>query len=91
MASTNPANRAKDPANDPALRGVRRISNEAVTQKTGRRWEEWFALLDEANAAALGHTASARLLREQHGVSPSWAQAVTVRYEYARGLRRPGE
>ena len=67
--------------------GTRRITEEAVREKTGRGWEEWFAILDAWGAKDQGHTASARHLRDEHGVSAWWAQAVTVRYEYERGLR----
>ena len=63
------------------------ISDTAVRAKTGKGWEEWFAILDEWDAKEKGHTASAKHLRDELGVSPWWAQAVTVRYEYARGLR----
>ena len=67
--------------------GVRRISEEAVREKTGRPWEEWFSILDGWGAKEKGHTATARYLRDEHAVSPWWAQAVTVRYEYERGLK----
>jgi Domain of unknown function (DUF4287) len=67
----------------------RRIGDDAVRRRTGKGWEEWLALLDEWGAKDKGHTACARHLREAHGISPWWAQAVTVRYEYERGLREP--
>lgn len=68
-------------------RGPRGIGEEAVRRATGRSWDEWFGVLDAMGARELGHTASARRLREEHGVAPWWAQAVTVRYEHERGLR----
>jgi len=46
------------------------------------------ALLDTWGATEKGHTRSAAYLREKHGVSPWWIQAVTARYEWARGLRQ---
>ncbi len=72
---------------DVKLRGTRRISEEAVRDKTGKGWEEWYAILDRWGAPEKGHTASAKYLREAHAVGPWWAQAVTVRYEWERGLR----
>jgi len=65
------------------------IREDTVRAKTGKGWEEWFAILDEWGAAEHGHTAAARYLRTELGVSPWWAQAITVRHEYARGLREP--
>jgi uncharacterized protein YndB with AHSA1/START domain len=67
------------------------ISDESVREKTGRGWAEWFAILDAFDCAAQGHTATARFLAEEHGVSAWWSQAVTVRYELERGLRLPGQ
>ncbi len=67
----------------------RRITEDSVRRRTGKGWEEWLSVLDEWGSAEKGHTESARHLREAHGVSPWWAQAVTVRYEYERGLRQP--
>ena len=68
--------------------GFRRISEEAVRAKTGKGWEEWYAILDACSAKEKGHTRTARHLLEEHGLSPWWAQAVTIRYEWERGLRR---
>ena len=68
--------------------GPRGIADATVREKTGKTSAEWYALLDEWGARDKGHTATARYLREEHRVDPWWAQAVTVRYEYERGLRR---
>jgi hypothetical protein len=70
-----------------AKAGTRRISEETVRAKTGKGWNEWFALIDRSDVKEKGHTAIARYLRDELQVSPWWAQAVTVRYEYERGLR----
>lgn len=71
--------------------GPRGISADAVQAKTGKGWEEWFAILDGFNVPEHGHTLAAKHLRDEHGVAPWWAQAVTVRYEWERGLRtEPG-
>ena len=68
--------------------GFRRISDEAVKAKTGKVWREWFTILDTWGAKKKGHTQSAKHLREHYGLSPWWAQAVTIRYEWERGLRK---
>jgi hypothetical protein len=58
-----------------------------VQEVTGRTHEQWFALLDEAGAAAMTHAQIATWLREEHDVGSWWAQNVTVEYERARGRR----
>jgi hypothetical protein len=71
-----------------------RPSADAVVRRTGKTWDEWFAILDAWGAAERSHREIARHLREANGVSGWWAQSVTVAYEKARGLRvkheRPG-
>ncbi|TPW72993.1 DUF4287 domain-containing protein [Schumannella sp. 10F1B-5-1] len=66
-------------------------SDDSVRAATGRTPEEWFALLDAGQATTWGHTRIARRLVDEHGVDGWWAQNLTVRYEQARGLRRPGQ
>jgi hypothetical protein len=66
-------------------------SPDAVLAATGRELRDWFALLDEHEATAWGHTEIARWLREEQGVAGWWAQSVTVSYERARGLREVHE
>jgi hypothetical protein len=58
-----------------------------VRARTGRTWAEWFALLDRADGAALGHRELTRILGAQQA-SAWWSQMVAVEYERSRGLRR---
>lgn len=67
------------------------ISSDAVKLKTGKEWDEWFAVLDAAGALALPHKEIAALLHEKHAVPSWWAQMVTVGYEQARGLRQANQ
>jgi hypothetical protein len=68
-------------------------SDDAIRERTGRGWEEWFDVLDEWGAAERPHREIARWVAGQLGIEPlAWnAQAVTVSYERARGLRAVGE
>jgi hypothetical protein len=68
-------------------------SDEAIRQRTGRGWEEWFDLLDEWGAAQRPHREIARRVADELGIEPlAWdAQAVTISYERARGGRAVGE
>jgi hypothetical protein len=70
-----------------------KTSDEKIRQRTGRGWEEWFAILDEWGAADRSHRDIARWLAEQMGIHPlAWnAQAITASYELTRGLREVGE
>src|SRR6188508_186661 len=42
-------------------------SDETIRERTGRGWEEWFDLLDEAGAAEMTHREMARRLAAEQG------------------------
>jgi hypothetical protein len=67
------------------------VGDQKMLDATGRTPDEWFALLDAEGATAWTHTQIAAWLRERHGSPPWWNQAITVRYEQARGMRAPGQ
>ncbi len=69
------------------MKGPRGISDEVVRARTGKGSDEWYRLLDEWGAADRGHTLTARHLAQEYGLSPWWAQCVTIRYEWEKGLR----
>ncbi|MDQ3666344.1 MAG: DUF4287 domain-containing protein [Acidobacteriota bacterium] len=64
-----------------------RLSDEAVKAKTGKKWDQWFAILDKAGAKEMSHQDIVKFLNSKHDVGPWWQQTVTVTYEQARGLR----
>lgn len=64
-----------------------RMSDEAVEAKTGKKWDQWFAILDKAGAKEMSHKDIVKFLHSKHDVGPWWQQMVTVTYEQARGLR----
>jgi uncharacterized protein YndB with AHSA1/START domain len=66
-----------------------RISDAAVTAKTGRSWDQWFAFLDKKGGEGLDHRGIVQLLSD--AVGPWWRQTVAVSYEQARGLRAKHE
>lgn len=82
-------------AEKPASSNVPRLktSDEKIRQRTGRGWEEWFALLDEWGAADRPHREIALWLAEQQRAVPlAWnVQAIVGGYELTRGLREVGE
>jgi hypothetical protein len=63
------------------------MSDEAIERGTGKRWDEWFALLDAWGGAEQSHSEIARYVHDAHGVEGWWAQGVAVGYERARGMR----
>ncbi len=68
-----------------------RMSDEAVQAKTGKNWNEWFKILDQAGAKKMNHKEIVAYLNQKHLVGPWWQQMVTVTYEQARGLREKHE
>lgn len=65
----------------------RSMSDAAVAAKTGKKWGEWFGLLDRAGARKMAHREIATLLHTKYKVPSWWSQMVTVEYERARGMR----
>jgi uncharacterized protein YndB with AHSA1/START domain len=74
------------------LRSEGRIGDAALEKRTGKRWREWFAILDRAGANKLPHKEIARWMDDHYPeIGGWWCQTITVGYEQARGLRRKHE
>ncbi|HXV57716.1 MAG TPA: DUF4287 domain-containing protein [Gaiellaceae bacterium] len=58
-----------------------------LRERTGRGWREWFRILDAWGAKERKHGEIASHLQAAYGVPGWWAQAITLGYERARGLR----
>jgi Domain of unknown function (DUF4287) len=67
------------------------MSDEAIQRRTGKRWGEWFAILDAWGGTEHTHKEIAAWLSEKHDIDGWSAQSVTVGYERARGMRVPGQ
>ena len=67
--------------------GRRRYSDEVVRERTGKTWDEWFAVLDGWGATERSHPEIARWLDAEFGIGGWWSQGVTVEYERERGMR----
>lgn len=72
------------PAGYEKLTGIR---DDAVRAKTGKRWPEWVATLDDIGATEMSHRDIARWMSANHDLGGWWSQMVTVGYERIRGLR----
>jgi hypothetical protein len=88
VAKPAAAARPKDPA--PAALAPK-MSDAAVEEKTGKRWAEWFALLNAAGCRALNHREIVAVLDRDFEIGPWWQQMVAVTYEQAMGLRKKHE
>jgi hypothetical protein len=86
VADEGPATPTAPPALPPRVADPG-MTEAAITTGTGAGWDHWFRLLDGWGGAEHSHTDIARFIRDEQGVSGWWAQAVTVGYERARGLR----
>lgn len=73
----------------PPRAGEPPFSEAAVRKATGKRWDDWFRILDAWGGTEHTHTEIARYVNEELGVDGWWAQSVTVGYERARGMRAP--
>lgn len=68
-----------------------RIGDEALAQRTGKNWAQWFAVLEKAGAKKMAHTEIARHLHETQNVPGWWCQMIAVGYEQAHGMRKQYE
>jgi hypothetical protein len=83
---------APEPEHEPVdVASIGLTSDETLAERTGRRWNEWIAILDEWGAVDRPHGEIAAHLMEAHGVAGWWSQQITVGYERARGLRDVGQ
>ncbi|MBA3889457.1 MAG: hypothetical protein H0X64_02905 [Gemmatimonadaceae bacterium] len=67
------------------------VTDESVSAKTGRSWEEWITALDAEGCAAMSHGDIVSVIAGKFTIGPWWQQTVTVGYERARGLRQVNE
>lgn len=63
------------------------MRDATIRRATGRDWQAWFALMDEAGCRTLAHRDIATLVEREFAIGPWWAQTVSVEYGRARGLR----
>jgi hypothetical protein len=61
-------------------------SSKAVQKSTGKKWEEWFAIIDSLGKG-MEHKDIASYLHKEFQVTGWWSQMITVTYEKEKGLR----
>jgi len=70
------------------IKRVNGVSDDAVKAKTGKKWDEWFKMLDKAGARMMDHREIAHLVETEYNLTPWWSQLLTVGYEQERGIRQ---
>jgi uncharacterized protein YndB with AHSA1/START domain len=68
-----------------------KMSDAAVTARTGKNWKQWFAIIDKAGGRKMTHQEIVKLINSKHSVGPWWCQMVTATYEQYAGLRQAHE
>ncbi len=68
-------------------REQKRMSDEAVKERTGKVWAEWFRILDKAGAKKWNHKEITGYLVKKETAGPWWNQMIAVAYEHERGIR----
>jgi len=68
-------------------REQKRMSDEAVKERTGKMWADWFRILDKAGAKKWNHKEITRYLVKAEKAGPWWNQMIAVAYEHERGIR----
>jgi hypothetical protein len=69
-------------------REQKRMSDEAVKERTGKVWAEWFRILDKAGAKNWTHKEITGYLVKAEKTGPWWNQMIAVAYEHERGIRQ---
>ncbi len=64
------------------------ISDAAVEKSTGKKWNEWFAIIDKEGSTSRSHKEIVTFLKEHYSLSPWYQQMITVGYEQVRGKRK---
>jgi hypothetical protein len=83
---TEPAPSAPPPKK-PARKSIKEaagVSTDAVARRTGKTWDDWFEVLDNAGAATLDQRGIIAILAQKHGIGPWWQQMIAVGYESLR-------
>jgi uncharacterized protein YndB with AHSA1/START domain len=66
------------------------ISDATVQLRTGKRWKEWFAILDHVSGKKKTHRELVIFLNQRYPrLGGWWEQMISVAYEQSRGLRQP--
>lgn len=60
---------------------------ETTREATGKGWDEWVDIIEAWEGRKDGHTAIAKHLAAEYGLTSWWSQGVTIGYERITGIR----
>ena len=81
----------KKPEPKPDYASLAGVSDAAIKEGTGCKWERWVKTLDHYGAERMSHRDIARLVKQKFDTSSWWTQSVAVGYERIKGLRARGQ
>lgn len=67
-----------------SIKEIDDVSTDAVARRTGKNWDAWFEVLDNAGAATLDLRGIVAILAQKHGIGPWWQQKIAVSYDSMR-------
>jgi hypothetical protein len=71
-------------AREPNTASGATVTDADVKKKTGRTWQEWFALLDRDGAAKLDRRRITRIVASKYGIGFFWRRTIARAYQQAR-------
>lgn len=70
---------------------IGRVPSVSVQKHTGKNWDQWIRLLNQAGAVNLSHKEIVSFLVKKYKLGPWWSQGVTTGYEIAIGRKVMGQ
>ncbi len=74
----------------PKIEKLGRVSTKSVLKCTGKNWDQWLKILNDAGADTWQHKELVAFLKGKYKLSPWWQQGVASGYEIAIGRRVEG-
>ncbi len=68
-----------------------RVGDEAVKEKTGKTWHEWFDILSSNSTNSMSHQGIVAFLGRKYGLSDWWCQMIANAFEQHAGRREQHE
>lgn len=70
---------------------IGRVSSASVKKGSGKDWDQWIKILDNAGAVNWTHQEIVKFLKQKYKLDVWWQQGVTLGFELAKGKRIEGQ